>query len=1061
MNNADEASENNLNSIIEKKTLDLIGIGMCRCDRDGVIRHMSQGAFKVFELENYFSGPEALHGKTVDEISGKIPYLAELHKDIFSGVSVKNYEFKFNTLDGREKWISFNSFPAGTGETEKDIFQVVIQDITGIKKTDEAIRRNERYYRALIENSLDVVAAVDVDLSVLYCSPSIERVMGFNPEEAVKIYVPDIIHPDDMSIFKEKHQRTINNPDMAVNWELRVKHKNGRWRLLEGICQNLLNDPAIKGIVVNMRDFTERKTAEDALKLSERKYREVVESASEVIYTTDFKGNFLFMNKAGRKAMEYSLEELQSKNYLDLIMPEYRRKVQIFYMRQFLDKKISSYLEYPFYTKSGKILWVGQNANLYMENDKPKGFHVIARNITERKIAENTLRESEERFRSLYENSTIGLYRTSPDGIIIMANPALVKMLGYNSVEELAQRNLEQNGFEPGYPREEFKKIIDAEGEIRGLESVWKKQDSSVIYIRESAKVIRDSKGDIIYYEGTVEDITERKTAEVALRESEARFKILFDESPVAMLEVNFKALLENLNRFHQQSELEAYLSEKPENVLDLIEKSDIVHTNKAALELYQVKNTEQLSDYFLNISSENAIKVFQTIILAAASKKLSFDEEFSIVTAKGEYRNIHIKWRVAPGSEHSFERVLISIVDITVRKRAEEERRQLEQRLQQTQKMESLSVLAGGIAHDFNNLLQAILGNASLALMDLSPLSPARESIEHVEKAALRAADLTRQMLAYSGKGRFVLHMINLTDMIEEMHHLIKASLPQSVLLKLNLNPFMPLIEADSTQIRQIILNLAANAAEAFNTGDGLISITTDSMRCDEEYLQSELIEEPLPAGEYAYIEVSDNGCGMDSDTIQKIFDPFFSTKFTGRGLGLAAVIGIVRGHRGMIKVYSEKGKGTTIKALFPAAVINENEKTALSTKEKSWQGEGTILLVDDEAAVRQVTERMLGKLGFDVILVNNGFEAVKVYKQKQKNINIVILDLTMPVMNGERTFDEIVKINPDAVVLLSSGYDEQEASERFKGKSISGFIQKPYKMDGLKDKLQKLLGT
>ncbi|MBL7190582.1 response regulator, partial [bacterium] len=195
--------------------------------------------------------------------------------------------------------------------------------------------------------------------------------------------------------------------------------------------------------------------------------------------------------------------------------------------------------------------------------------------------------------------------------------------------------------------------------------------------------------------------------------------------------------------------------------------------------------------------------------------------------------------------------------------------------------------------------------------------------------------------------------------------------------------------------------------------------------------------------------------------DTIQKIFDPFFSTKFTGRGLGLAAVIGIVRGHRGMIKVYSEKGRGTTIKALFPAAVIDENEKTALSTKEKSWQGEGTILLVDDEATVRQVTEQMLSKLGFDVILVNNGFEAVEVYKQKHKNIDIVIMDLTMPVMNGERTFDEIVKINPDAVVLLSSGYDEQEASERFKGKSISGFIQKPYKMDGLKDKLQKLLGT
>ncbi|WP_051689412.1 PAS domain-containing hybrid sensor histidine kinase/response regulator [Pelobacter seleniigenes] len=399
----------------------------------------------------------------------------------------------------------------------------------------------------------------------------------------------------------------------------------------------------------------------------------------------------------------------------------------------------------------------------------------------------------------------------------------------------------------------------------------------------------------------------------------------------------------------------------------------------------------------------------------------------------------------------------LALVTDITDRLRSEEERRQFEKQMVQTQKMESLGVLAGGVAHDFNNLLAAIMGHSELTKRRLPNGSPAIEHLKQIEHAAERAADLAKQMLAYSGRGKFVVERIDLNSLLKEMLHMLQVSISKKVVLRLNPYPTLPALNADATQLRQIIMNLVINASEAIGERSGVISITTGCMDCDESYLKNIWLNENLTGGLYVYLEIADTGCGMDKETLAKIFDPFFSTKFTGRGLGMSAVMGIVRGHNGAIKVYSELGQGTTFKILLPASE-KPAELFANEAPEENWTGTGKVLLVDDEETVRGIGVEMLKELGFSTITARDGKEALEIYRNTP-DIILVILDLTMPRMDGEQCFRELKTINPQVKAVISSGYNEQEVSQKFIGKGISGFVQKPYKLAVLRGIIKKLL--
>lgn len=384
-------------------------------------------------------------------------------------------------------------------------------------------------------------------------------------------------------------------------------------------------------------------------------------------------------------------------------------------------------------------------------------------------------------------------------------------------------------------------------------------------------------------------------------------------------------------------------------------------------------------------------------------------------------------------------------------RRQAALEQSELEAQVRHVQKLESLGVLAGGIAHDFNNLLVGILGNAALAKRIIPTDVPGVEILSDIEEAAMRAADLCHQMLAYAGKGVFSVEPMAINSLVREMPQLLGASISKKSLLTFNLTKDLPEIMADSTQIRQVIMNLIINAAEAIGDGGGRITLTTGVMECDGAYLRETLHDEPIPEGLYCYLEVVDTGCGMNAETIQKVFDPFFTTKFAGRGLGLSAVVGIVNSHKGTILVDSTPGVRTKFRVLLPALERRTRSRRAQVQDQSAWRGSGTVLVVDDEDAVRRVSQRLLATVGFETIAARNGREAVAIYRARAHDISLVLLDLTMPEMDGEETFSELKKIQEDVQVLLCSGYHDPHIQQVFAARGVAGFVRKPFSGDEL----------
>jgi PAS domain S-box-containing protein len=375
-------------------------------------------------------------------------------------------------------------------------------------------------------------------------------------------------------------------------------------------------------------------------------------------------------------------------------------------------------------------------------------------------------------------------------------------------------------------------------------------------------------------------------------------------------------------------------------------------------------------------------------------------------------------------------------------------ERRRIEEKLRERAKLESLGVLAGGIAHDFNNLLTGVLGNASLLLDDAPVGSKNWLFSKGICESAERAAKLAHQMLAYSGRGQFVIESLNLSESIRQRTALIQSAVPKNVKLVFDLADDLPPIEADASQLQQLVLNLVVNGAEAIGEERGRVTIATRTQAVDEAYLRTLLLDEHVKAGLYVVLEVSDTGSGMDEETQARIFDPFFTTKFVGRGLGLAAVQGIVRGHKGAMKVDSQAGEGTTLRVFLPASgeAAAAAHSPRMAPAQDTMAEAETILVIDDEEIVRSTADSALRRLGYNVITAADGSRGVELLREQGQSIRLVLLDLSMPGVSGEETMREIRKIRPDVPVVLSSGYSEAYALRRFEDQQLAGFLQKPY---------------
>jgi two-component system cell cycle sensor histidine kinase/response regulator CckA len=645
------------------------------------------------------------------------------------------------------------------------------------------------------------------------------------------------------------------------------------------------------------------------------------------------------------------------------------------------------------------------------------------------------LRFSDRQFRALIENALDLIAILDREGVMLYVSPSVERVLGYRA-DDLIGRNLFALVHPDDLPATlvDFRESIDQGGPRRWNEYRFRRHDGSWRFLESNARSWLDQpdvRGVIV----NSRDVTEPRLAQERLIRSERQLAAAQALAHVGSWEWD----LAN-NRFICSAEMNRILGLQPDQEIGCDEFLERLHPDdreQTRRTLEAVRRHHQPFNFTQRFiqpdGSERVVISFGGIVLDQLGQTV---------------------------------RVFCACQDITERRLQDEElrrerteKKQLEMQVQHSQKLETLGVLAGGIAHDFNNLLMVILGNAELAGLNLPADAPSREFLGQIETAATRAADLCKQMLAYSGKGKFAVRPLDLSSLVKEMADLLEIAVAKKGTPSYELADDLPAIEADTAQIQQVVMNLITNAADAVEADKGEVRVETRVIVADADLLSRCYCDSTVPEGLYVCLEVSDNGCGMDEETQSRIFDPFFTTKFTGRGLGMAAVLGIIRGHHGAIQVASAPGQGTTIWVLFPPSVQAPRGFAKESPALDSWRGTGTVLVVDDEEMVLNVAKAILASVGFNVETASDGRQALEVFRQRHNEIDVVLMDMTMPHLSGDETFAQLRQIDPNVRVVMASGYSEHEATSHITSRNLAGFIQKPYRAADLVAKLRGLL--
>lgn len=803
-----------------------------------------------------------------------------------------------------------------------------------------------------------------------------------------------------------------------------VNDRSAGLALILGLILTLLMTLYISALLTQRaRAFRLVRERTQALHDSEDRQRMMFEMTRDAIFVVDVSTKAIIdANLQAQRLTGRSLDELKKMTIHDLHPPDMREWVDVEFKR-IVNQPAWAGTETQVLHKEGRLIPVEiRNSEIILMGGQAIVIGVF-RDITERIQSAKILQDLARGWQTTFDSVSDVIWLLDADNTIRQANRSTEAVLGRQPEEVMGKPCWE---------------IVHGTKTMIKSCPIWRMQETLKREMQEVAvgdrwfevvvDPILDEKRKLLGTVHLLRDITERKRIEMALRESELRYRRLHETMVDAFVRVDMNGRIVEFNKSYQQM-----LQYTPD---ELLQKSygEIAPARWHALEMNIVSNQILVHGY-----SEVYEKEYRR------KDGTIFPIELRTFLLRDEAGKPTGMWAI--------------VRDISERKQAEETRRKLETQMLYAQKLESLGVMAGGVAHDFNNLLTAILGNIGLALSDLSPVSPVRENLEEAEKASRRAADLCKQMLAYSGKGRFEIHTLDVGHLILEMAEVLNATISKKAHLKVTLSQDRPMIEADPEQLRLVVMNLVLNASEAIGEGGGDIVISTGTVHCSGTDLIDDWINEPRPEGLYVYIEVADTGTGMDKTTLARIFDPFFTTKFTGRGLGLAAVQGVMRGHKGIIKVTSKPDHGTIFRVLFPLTHQQTGTVRLPSSSVEAWKGSGTVLLVDDEETVRSLGKKMLERTGFQVLTAADGREAVAIYQSHGADIILVLLDLTMPHMDGEETFLALRKLNPRVAVILSSGYNEQEITQRFKGTGLAGFMQKPYQLIDLRNKIRSVL--
>ena len=761
-----------------------------------------------------------------------------------------------------------------------------------------------------------------------------------------------------------------------------------------------------------------RLQAEKAVHQTELRYRQLMDYVIfPVTVTAIADGRVLYANPRAAEFFGVPLKEAGGQQARDFwARPVERNR----FMAALAKHGQLENIEFEVKTKSGEPRQVLVSA-LIIEYQGVQAAFLIYNDISERKRAEEATRESEEKFRTLAEQSPNMIF-INFKGRVVYANQASIRIMGYHR-EEFYSKNFD------------FMKITAPECHDLIRAKFLQHQKGEEVEPYEYALLTRDGRRinvinspALIDYQGEkailgiVTDISERKRIEEKLRWSQQLFLTIFRSNPAP-------------------------------SMLSSLDDGVCFDVNDAYCRLSGYDRDEMIGRKTVDFGVWNSIKERKKIISELARKGRISNIELTIQKKSGEFLPVLGSGEVITLDDVPY--ILSFYFDISDIRRLEQERIEWERRLLHAQKLESLGLLAGGIAHDFNNLLMAVLGNLDFTIQEVALPAAAKFRIGQAMQAASRATDLTRQMLAYSGKGQFEIRRLDLNDLVRENAALFRTAIPKTIVMTLNLSPGLALIEADSGQLQQVIMNLITNAAEAI--GDfGEITLTTIIRDCDQALLgSSRLAEKPEP-GRFVFLEIADTGSGMDANTQARLFDPFFTTKFAGRGLGLSAVLGIVRGHRGAILIDSAANRGTTIRVLFPSCPDQSlPESPAEEAGKQEMTGaefRGSVLVVDDEKMVRDLSASFLHHLGFQTITAADGAEAMELFRTHADRISLVLLDLTMPHLDGVNACHQMKILHPEIPIILCSGYNSNEATQRFTSEGLAGFLQKPFRLHDLK---------
>ena len=650
-----------------------------------------------------------------------------------------------------------------------------------------------------------------------------------------------------------------------------------------------------------------------------------------------------------------------------------------------------------------------------------KGWVFSLRDEARQLAAEEALRNSEQLYRTIVENSFDGIYILQGRHYLYV-NPAFCSITGY-SFAEVTRQTFDYNVFLDDEGRAFMEERFAARSENRPIPSQYG------LRIRNKSGRLVDIEVSTIPLEagaeprvlGIMRDVSARLRVERDLRESES------------MMRSVLSSMTDTIFRFDAEGRFLFYNSPRIELIMP-----PSAFLGRRFDEVLPQPIAGQISSALKDLARGRTVEFEYSLDMHGSV--MWYSARLSPVTLSGAWSGF-----------------IALIRDITERKAQEESRARLDEQIRQSQKLESMGLLAGGMAHDFNNLLMGILGNAELAADSLADRTACSSYLGQIEVSARRAADLCRQLMAYSGRSRAASEPLDLSDLVRSMAELLSVNMPEGVVLRFDLATDLPPVLGDPVELQQALLNLVSNAGEEIGAGSGTGSIVvrTGRMYCDREYLRSCYVNDSLSPGIYSTLEVSDSGPGMDERTASRIFDPFFNTRLQGRGIGLAAVLGIVRAHHGAIRVFSETGRGTTFRIALPA--VSSPEDSASSVRTAPVMGRKSVLVIDDEEIVRSVLLRMLEKLGYDAVAAGSGAEGLDLLSREPDRFGHVLLDLVMPGMDGAEVLKLMRASAPAVRILISSGYNESEITDRLGGVTPDGVILKPFRIDALEGALSE----